>query len=280
MTEQEKKPQLHYSGLDTLSRCGEQFRRRYIEKDIIPPGVALVVGTATHRSIKKNLSHKLESKVCLPLEQVCDEARDALVSEWDGKGVSLQPEEAIQGVKQVKADAIDKAVRLSRLHATEKAPGLEFTHVERSWVVELKGYPVDLAGQLDIQNGTICVRDTKTAGKSPAASIADESDQLTAYALAVQVLEGKPPAQVALDYLIDNKTPVAKTFTSTRDDSDFRALLHRVENAVVAIEKGVFIPARATDWWCGPKWCGYHGSCKFAKQPKSISMTNFTGGSK
>lgn len=267
------KPQLHYSGLDTLSRCGEQFRRRYIEKEIIPPGVASVVGSATHRTVKSNLSRKIETGLLLPVEEIADMARDGLVREWDEKGVELQPEEKLEGEKVVKAQATDKAVRLSVLHARDKAPVIQATHLERPWVVELVGYPLDLAGQIDIQGPGI-VRDTKTAGKTPSATIADDSDQLTAYALAAKVIDGEAPAVVALDYLIDNKTPVAKTFTSTRDDSDFRALLNRVEVAIMALEKGIFVPARQTDWWCSNRWCGYFRSCRFVKQPKTVSLTN------
>jgi hypothetical protein len=35
------KPALSISQLDMLSRCGEQYRRRYIEHERLAPGVAL-----------------------------------------------------------------------------------------------------------------------------------------------------------------------------------------------------------------------------------------------
>lgn len=268
---QPKKPQLHVSGLEMMSRCGEQFRRRYLERDIEPPGIALLVGKSTHRSVAKDLTSKIERKQLLTLEEIKDTARDAMVNEWASSQVRLDPEELALGLPKVKADAIDKAVRLSSLHHTDLAPIIQPSHVERGWVVELPGYPMDLAGTLDIQEGAASVRDTKTSGKSPNDRIADESLQLTTYALAVQVIDKRPVAEVKLDYLIDTKTPQAKTFKSKRDQDDFRTLLARVEAAAMAIEKGVFIPARETDWWCSPKYCGYHSTCRYVRQPKQFA---------
>lgn len=270
MTTPFDQPHLSISQLEMLSKCGEQYRRRYIEREIVPPGIALIVGTATDRTVTRNLQHKIDHKQLLTLEEVADTARDGLNQAWEG-GVKLEPEEAIAGVKKVKGEAVDKAVRLSVLHAREKAPRLEPTHVQRKWAVELKGYPVDLVGVIDVQEGSSAVRDTKTSGKTPAENIAEQSDQLTAYALALRVIDGKPPAKVALDYLIDNKTPVLRTFESKRDNDDFAALLRRVEVAIMALDKGVFMPARQTDWWCSPRWCGYHATCRFVRQPKPFA---------
>lgn len=259
------------SQLDTLSRCGEQYRRRYLEREIIPPGIAALVGKATDQAVSTNLQHKVDTAELLPVEAVGDVARDGIANEWASGGVKLEPDEVARGEQAVKGEATDKAVRLAVLHATDKAPSLSPTHVQRRWTLELKNYPLDLVGVLDVQEAGRSVRDTKTAGKTPSQNIAHQSDQLTAYALAVKVIDGEPPDLVALDYLIDNKTPVVKTFESTRDNDDFRALLHRVEVSIAALEKGVFVPARQTDWWCSPKFCGYHSTCKYVRQPKTAA---------
>ena len=47
-----------------LSRCGEQFRRRYVEHDIVPPGVALIVGSAVDRSVTKTCARRWWAKDC------------------------------------------------------------------------------------------------------------------------------------------------------------------------------------------------------------------------
>lgn len=264
------KPHLSISQLETLSKCGEQYRRRYLEGEIIPPGVASLVGKATDKSVSDNLAHKIIHDRLMSAEEVAASARDSVAYEWQ-QGVKLDEDEAAAGVEKTKGAAIDKAVRLSVLHARSKAPDLAPTHVQRKWTVELTGYPLDLVGVIDVQEGGRAVRDTKTAGKTPNDQIAHDSDQLTAYALAVRVIDGEAPQIVALDYLVDTKTPAVKTFDSTRDVDDFRALLHRIEVAIAALEKGVFVPARQTDWWCSPKWCGYHATCKYVRQPKTVA---------
>lgn len=265
------KPQIHVSGLEMLSRCGEQFRRRYIENDKIPPGVAEKVGTSTHRTIEKNMNNFIKVGSLLPVEQIQDLARDTMGSEWQS-GVMLNEEEVAEGIEKVKAGAIDKAVRLSTLHAEKVAPTIQPTHVERQWVVEMQGYPMDLVGQIDLQQGSKWIRDSKTSGKTPPKTIADDSLQLTAYALAVKIIDGVIVESVNLDYLIDTKTPQAVSFPSTRDEKDFQVLLNRIERAILILERGAFQPANQTDWICSPKWCGYFSSCPFSKKPKSVQF--------
>ncbi len=265
-----KKPQLHVTGLEMLSKCGEQFRRVYIEKERKPPAVAVVVGKSTHRSVERDLRHKLEYRELLSLEEIQDTARDALVREWNYSDISLEPEELELGLQVVRDQAIDKTVRLSSLHHTAMAPLIEPVHVEHSWTVELPGYPMDLAGTIDIlESGA--VRDTKTAAKSPNERVAAESLQLTAYALAVKVIKKVDVGQVCLDYLIDTKTPQAKTYSSTRDADDYRVLLARIETATIAIQKGIFVPARESDWWCSAKYCGFYSTCRYVRRPKQFA---------
>ncbi|MDM7994661.1 MAG: PD-(D/E)XK nuclease family protein [Acidobacteriota bacterium] len=265
------KPQLHVSGLETLSKCGIQFENIYIRNLREAPGISLLVGKATHRVVEKNLRHKIQHKALLSFEEVKDTARDALVSEWNSGEVRLDEDELKLGLKAVKDQAIDKSVRLSGLHHKELAPVLNPTHVERKWCIELPGYPMDLAGTLDIQEGSASVRDTKTSAKTPSKTIADESLQLTAYALAVKVIDGIEISEVKLDYLIDIKEPKKETFSSKRDADHFKALLARVERAVKVIEKGAFFPARETDWWCSEKYCGFFRTCPYVRRPKQFA---------
>ncbi len=256
-----RKPQLHTTALDMLSRCGEQFRRRYVEGEIIPPGVALIVGIATHRSAAKTLTRKMIGGTTTA-EQAADEARDALNAEWD-KGVRLDDEERAKPEAAVRGAAVAKAVVLSALHARVLAPSIEPMYVERAWSVALPGYPVDLVGTLDVQERR-SVRDLKTAGKSPPKNAAALSDQLTAYALAVRVVDGTAPQHVVLDHLVDLASgPKVVTLTSGRTPADFKVFLARVEQACRVIEKGVFTPARQTDWACSRKFCGYADTCPY-----------------
>lgn len=116
---------------------------------------------------------------------------------------------------------------------------------------------------------TNVVRDTKTSGKSPAKMIADESDQLTEYALAIHILEGRLPDKLVLDYLVSTKEPKIVSVTTTRTEDDIEVFYNRLVATIYSIHTGVFVPTKATDWRCSQKWCGYFDICPYAKKPKT-----------
>lgn len=271
--EPKEKPHLSDSALNMLSRCGEQYRRRYVEGDREAPGVSLIVGIGVDASVSANLRAKKHTKKLLTIEEVSDAARDSVVGEFGNREVRLIDDEVSDGLKATKAKAVDKAVRLSRLHAYTLAPNIEPTEVQRWWQIDIPGYPMNLTGKIDVQEGSDSIRDTKTSAKTPNAAAADESNQLTLYALAVKVVDGQAPAKVFLDTLVDLKTgakPVV--LESRRTDADFRVMLARVERAMEVVEKGAFVPANQTDWWCSDRFCGYAPTCPFFRRPVTISM--------
>ena len=62
------KPQVHASDLSQLHKCGIQWQRRkgarfgvWSEEEIRPPGIAMTVGTAAHKSIAVNLQNKIDT---------------------------------------------------------------------------------------------------------------------------------------------------------------------------------------------------------------------------
>lgn len=253
-----------------LSKCGEQYYRRYVKGEKVPPRVAMAIGSAGHKSIESNLKAVINSGEMLPVEQVQDVARDELEGIWKS-GVALTKEEMAVGMKAIKGGAIDTAVALSALHRTDLAPKLKPTHVERKFVIKLDGFPLDLAGQIDIQESTARIRDTKTAAKSPSQAEADDSLQLTMYGLATKVIDGESPSEFFLDALVKTKEPKVVSVPTKRTNENYEMLLRRVERAALILEKGAFTPARTTDWWCSEKWCGYWDSCPFAqKRPISV----------
>lgn len=275
-----RKAQLHQSSLDTLSACGIQFYRRYGLGEKLAPAVAMMVGTGVHASVRVNLEHKKDTGVMLSPDDVMDSARDEFVAEWNKTGpIETDEDVVVYGAAKVKAMGTDKAVRLAALHRQAIAPGIEDpTHLERQWVLDIEGFPYELAGAIDVthrvEDGKLYIRDTKTSGKTPNQNVAEESNQLSMYALALYRFEGSLPSGLALDYLIDNKTPIAKTFKTTRDLSDFQPLMRRVEAATRIIESGNFMPAREDDWRCSKKFCGFWNSCEYVRHPKSVSLVN------
>ena len=268
-----EKFQLHVSGLNMLSKCGVQFERAVLNQERTPPSASMLVGTAVDRAVRRDLQNKIDAGVLLPEGDVLDTARDAVNDEW-ALGVRLDEEDA-EEVGQSKGDAVDAAVAMSGHHHQKAAPALLPTHVARKWVLDIEGLPIQLAGEIDIQEGLNAIRDTKTSGKSPNKDAADKSLQLTTYALAVRTLDGQLPGKVALDYVV--RTPKRKdlklvTLESARNHHDMSHLAERVYRTALLMEKGVFTPAPIDAWWCSRKFCPYHGDCRFAARPHSVTV--------
>jgi hypothetical protein len=258
------KPHLSWSQVQMFSMCGERYRRRYIQGEIIPPGIACMVGRATHSGIEANLRAKLATGSLLPTDAVSAAARDALNSAIDKDGVELTEEEQGRGLSAVRGEAVDAAVALSILHHDVLAPQITPAHIERPFRLLLGGFSHDLVGYLDLQETDGCVRDTKTAARSPSVGSADASEQLTCYALARKVLDGAIPPRLTLDVLVKTKTPKAIVQETMRTDADFRPFLQRVAITGRMLNAGLFPPATLGSWCCSPKWCGYWHTCPYA----------------
>lgn len=252
------KLQLHASGMEALSKCGIAYERRYILGEKSEPSASMLVGTAVDRSVRLNMTAKKETGVLLFVDDVKDAARDALVNEWQS-GVRLSEEDKEDGTSS-QAHAIDMSVNLAGLHHGKLAPAINPTHVARQWVLEVKGHDIQIAGEIDIQEGIEAIRDTKTSRKSPVKTLADESLQLSTYALAVRQLEGVLPKKVVLDYLV--QTPARGDLKlvqleSRRDDEHLEPVLARIGQMEQVLRSGLFTPAPISSWWCAKKYCAY-----------------------
>lgn len=262
--------------LNMASRCGEQYRRRYILGEKIPPAVALILGTATHVPIEHNLRHKIETKQLLPADEIKDLARDSVNERWEREGVTLNDEEQQKGADRVRGDAVDMAIHLSLLHHDTLAPLIEPAHVERRWELELAGYDCTLTGVIDIQETSPHIIDTKTARRRPFANAASKSQQLTIYAMASKVLDGVIP-EVSIHSLVKTRSKRKQPAewrgiqlpddvdvqTSTRTPDEFQPVLRRVESLITSIENDIFLPTTPDNWVCDRRYCGYFDSCLY-----------------
>ncbi len=280
MTDKQR-PQLHVTALDTFARCGEQFRQRYILGRKRAPAVAQVVGSGVHLAVAANFNSKLESGELLPVDQVIQQARDAVDRSFQGE-IELDPEECAAGKSTIKGAAIDSAVRLAEAHAESVAPAIEPVTVERSFSLRLDEFlaareisgELDLVGTIDLEQETEDgerIRDLKTTRRAPQEGTAAKSTQLAAYAVAKRVLDGRAPAGVALDYLVDGaRVRHIEQIASAPDALQEAALLNRVAMVAKAIEKGVFPPVEPGHWTCSRKFCGYYDLCPYTANPHSM----------
>lgn len=269
----DRKPHLSSSSIQMLFRCGEQYRRRYVDGDKMPPGVAMLIGRGVDQSVDANLQNVINIGFPMSGHMVENIARDAIVREWESGEVSLTDEERYIGSQKIKGAAIDDTVALAMKHYSVVAPQIEPASVQKFWRVELKNFPFDLVGRIDIEETSGTVRDTKTSIKSPSEEEADRSLQLSFYSLKRKVVDGAFPNKLTLDYLVRRKSgPKVVIQETVRDQQDMEILLRRVEVAAEAIESQRFLPTNESNWWCSKTWCGFYGSCPYVRgkaRPKS-----------
>jgi hypothetical protein len=264
-----RKPVISNSQIETMEKCGEQYFRRYIKRDKTAIGLSLIVGSAVDYSVTANLQSKIEKGSYLNEELIREFANkefDRRIKEAAGElGLLLKMQEKLIGEQAAIQAAREKAIRLALLHYRDVAPKITPMYVQRVVGVVMPGMPFDLNGIIDIQEPD-SVRDTKAKKASPPKGTADVDDQLTMYGMLLYLRGEEIPKRFILDCLVDTKTPKYVPDESTRQESDFEPLIQRIYTIFEAIKRGVFVPARETDWWCGQDWCGYWESCKYVKR--------------
>jgi len=257
------------SSLTLLERCGEKFRRRYIEKERVPPSPRMLRGTVIHRVAKMAMLRKLEEQEIPSGEEARDVAATEFEQEWAG-GVSLDHG---TDANVEKAGSKDFAVDLSAFYVGAVAPTVEPIAVERRIEVAPKDSDLKITGVIDLvaklPSGGEAIRDTKTSEKSPNRDAAENSQQLTMYAMVRQADVGKLPEALALDHLV--RTPARReqkhiVQETTRDAGDVAALVNRLNTAVEAVKRGVFMPTAPDSWWCSRNWCEYWSSCVYVRR--------------
>jgi RecB family exonuclease len=263
------KPHLSASQMESYSRCPEAYRRRYLDGDVIPPGIAILKGTALHAGAEHNFRQKLETHEDLPASDIVDASIASLESAKAG-AIAYSDEEVSRGIKTVFGEAVDAVAELASVHAHEQAPDYQPTMVEQAVRIDLPNSPRDLLAVIDLADDQNRVVDFKTAGKSKNQADADDSVQLTVYAAAFSLVQGEPPAELRLDTLVQLKTQTKRQIVSTtRGDADFNALANRINAINKSIDAGSFPPATPGAWWCGPKWCGYFRTCPYVNSERA-----------
>jgi hypothetical protein len=262
-----EKPHISHSQLDMYWRCPEQYRRRYMEKEVIPPGIAMLQGTGIHRAAEANFKQKIESREDLPATDIIELAAVAFDTEKSG-GYMLTDEEASAGAAKILGAAKDQLIQLASVHAAEQAPDYQPVVVEHVTRIVFPNATHDLVAVTDLRDDKGRVTDLKTAARKKPQSDADSSMQLTIYAAAYRLELGEMPAEVRLDSLIKTKTPGRQVLRSTRTTADFQAMINRVNVTLDAINKGSFPPASPGSWNCSPRWCGFWATCPYVNSER------------
>lgn len=261
------------SSLSLLQNCGEAFRRRYLEREFTPMGPRALRGVVVHRVATKSYKQKLAVQTLPTIEEARDTAADEFERAWQG-GVAISDEELVEAGSPaaVRGTSKDFAVDLSAFHTEHVAPAINPIGVERKITVKPRDAGITILGHIDLidsaPDGEV-IRDLKTSEKSPFAAAADTSQQLTMYAMIRMAEVGKLPAALVLDHLV--RTPVRAekkhvAQSTTRDRDDVVALVNRINRAVEAVGKGIFVPADPSSWLCSKAYCSYWTTCPYTRR--------------
>ena len=263
---------LSVSSVDMFLRCGEQFRRRYIEGEIIPPGIAARVGTGLHKGAEANSKEKISTGHDAPLSVVQDAARDGYVKAVQS-GIFV-PAEQRSEAKTLLAQGLDDSVKLATLYREEVAPDIMPVAAEKQIVAEVPGLSVPVLGYIDTVTDADEIRDLKSAGKAWPKNKPHGEHQPTVYAFLFEYIYGRKPSRFVYDILVNGKKESATymQMETMRDEADFAAWVRIAQTVLRSISAGVFPPAAPGSFLCSPNFCGYHSSCPYINQKRYYSI--------
>jgi hypothetical protein len=128
-----------------------------------------------------------------------------------------------------------------------------------------------MLGIIDVATVDRKIIDLKSAGKKKTQADADQSTQLTWYAMAYQAKTGAAPDGINLVALVNKKVPEAQVLETTRSRRDMEVLVARVNNFLGARQAGAFTPAPIGSWWCSRRFCGYWSTCPFVNSEREAA---------
>lgn len=285
--------------LDHKIETGELLRR----EDVLEISAAKFEAEQKNEPIELDVEEKKDGK---SLDQVLGEAKDKAICLSGLHHDEAAPK--IQAVRTRRKFSVDMDVFLRlqarQLHqGADQAPDKYAAKLLNSQARSLNAAArggIDFVGEQDVvehspladspESGparfALVIRDTKTSAKSPTpsymegndrAGTADDSEQLTAYAVASHVVDGRLPDKMVLDYLV--RTNAAKPTikyvptATTRSMDDVQVFLNRFTNLIHAMKTGVFVPANQSWWGCSQRWCGFFDRCPYSKKPKLVQIT-------
>lgn len=254
------------SQFDMYRRCPRQYKYRYIDGIIAPPGVAMARGTAVHSGAEATHQHTIDHGKPLDVEAAVQEVAESF-------------EKSIERVKfeegEVPGKEKDRAIHNFRVYYAQAVPLIHPVAAEKTFAKKIGTVPV--RGVIDLIDQVPDIPDVRADPDQPPALIEVVSDlkvtgriwpdqkleqapQLTFYA----IVEDTP--RVRIDFLLDQKSGTRYEPKRTlRTVNAKRLLVEDLEEVVHLIKKGIFPRCDPTGWNCTNRFCGYYAECRGPK---------------
>lgn len=263
---------LSASQLVMFQRCGEQWRRRFIDEDFVPPSLPVRTGHAVREAAMLCLRHRLETGTLLPLDAVQDAAADAYARILT-EGVYFAPED-LPSARRALSEGRDSAVTLAALFRNSLAPDLDPVLVEHRVELSLGlALPVIVTIDCLTRNGEAHHLVTSSKRWSAERVLASPDSALLLHA--VRQLTGVTPQRLPVDVLVGTRTPVLQTLESP--SCDLMVVLRAFRLMLAAVAAGIFPPAAPDSWICSPRWCGYFFSCPHVAAHRKVLPAGLRG---
>ena len=246
------------------SRCGEQYRRRIVLGQIIPPGAAAGRGRGFHSAVEVNFKQKITTHLDMPEDTLTDAARDGFVYAFRN-GIHLHRDDVAHKAT-ILNDFLNQTINLTKKFRVEIAPNVQPTEAEirlEADIGEPNGRP--LAGVIDfVQEGGL-LDDFKTAGRSWNQAKVDQELQHPIYSYLWAANRGALPRQFGYHVLVSTPSgQLKKQRLHTRiTNQRIEGMLARARTINQMEQRGIFPPADPGSWVCSEKWCGYYLPCPY-----------------
>jgi len=242
---------LSHTQIAMLLRCGEEYRRTYIEREPRPLAPAVVIGQVYHRAIEFGFRARLSDGMELSAAEVRQAAEDAWSMAVAGQAIAWDGEEA-EPLRQ-------KALTLAALYWEEAAPAVQPKAVEVGFQLAVPGVDVPFVGVIDLLDGDILV-DHKTASQAWSQYRADSDLQAHAYLYAHARQTGQAAAGFRFDVAVKGGRMRIQQLATTRSEDQLQWYEGLLRAAWRLIRAGTFLP-NPTAWNCCLRYCPFWPQC-------------------
>ena len=253
---------LSVSQVTQFLKCGEAYKRKYVDNEITASSAFMVQGRGVHKAAEA-LHLSMIGGSTISTEQMCDIYSDLHEKEMaEVPDVEQDPgvlkDEGISMTKNYRAGALGEIVDLDTGQRYPQVNPIAAEKVVRVVLRPEESEPVPFMGVIDLEEEAN-IADIKTKKRMASQQDTDNSIQLTLYAY----ITGKP--SVRLDQLVKaNKTrPTRYVRTSSvRTRKEALHVLDVVAEVADDIAAGRFRKTSPENWWCSEKSCPYWTTCR------------------
>lgn len=255
-----------FSQYSTYRKCGESYRRQYVEGHKLPMNPAMFQGILVHAGAEEAHLILLDTGKVPELKTATDvmdakfKAEASNIVEWGAD----TPEALLARAKAIYEVYHTQGLPKVRPLAAEKPFAMMIGNVP------MQGY-IDLVEQVPVPEPPLeegkeppatqplqtIVADMKTSTASWSQADIDRDPQFTLYSIVENV------DTVRVDNLVSVKAgPKLVQLTAKRDAHTKAVFVQDLEETADFIKRGIFPKAPLDSWGCTEKWCGYWSLCR------------------